>query len=82
MKRGLNILLLFIPILISSFACFVGPKIYFSLCNEETMPEGLRYVITIIFFIIPTFIIFIKTRGINPMIKIHTPQNSDSEKQN
>lgn len=77
MKKAVNILLLFIPLIFSGAACFFGPKLY-ELLNETIMPELMRYLLTIVFFLIPTLIIFIKTRGINPMIKIHTPQNTDS----
>lgn len=81
MKKVVNILLLFIPIFFSCAACFLGPKVYEYLFNGKIMSELIRYIITIVFFLIPTVIIFIKTRGINPMIKIHTPQFTESNKE-
>lgn len=82
MKRVLNLFILFIPLITSGAVCFFSPFLLQKICAESRFLELYRFILTSVFFIIPTLIIFLKTRGINPMIKINgsKKENSENEK--
>ena len=73
-KRIINglkrIICLITPVAFAYLGYFTSPFIWELLNKGNNVPEGARFAISVIFFLIPTTFIFIDSRKLNPIIKI------------
>lgn len=66
----LRILCLLLPVIFAFGGYFLAPGIWILLNNNTPVPEHFRFASSIIFFLIPSTIIFLHTRKLNPTINI------------
>ena len=73
-------LCLIIPIISAFAGWYLAPSLY-SKISEKQVTEGIKFIITLIFFAIPTLIIFVFSRDTNPIMKISvkSPEEAPQE---
>ena len=65
-----RLLCLLSPVIMAFAGYFISPYIWELLNKDEVVPELFKFVVSFIFFILPTTFIFIESRKLNPIIKI------------
>ena len=70
LRRLIDTLYLFIPIALAFAGCFLAPSLWTLITKKEAAPEWFRFVCAIVLFAIAVIFVFIKTRKINPIMKI------------
>ena len=66
----IRILCLLLPIIFAFGGYFLAPCLWTLLNHNCTAPEYFRFICAIVLFLLPTSIIFVETRKLNPIIKI------------
>ena len=61
---------LLLPVISAFGGYFLSPRIWILLNKNTAVPEIFRFICTVVAFLIPSLIIFIETRKLNPIIKI------------
>lgn len=69
-QRILDTLCLIIPIAAAFAGCFFTEPVFNKFFPNKTAPELLKFGAAVIMFAITAGIVFIKTRNINPIMKI------------
>lgn len=62
-------LCLIIPIIAAFAGWYFAPSLY-SKISDEKITESVKFIFSLFFFALPTLIIFIFSRGTNPIMKI------------
>ncbi len=70
LRRLIDTLYLFVPIGLAFAGCFLAAPLWTLLTKKEAVPEWFRFVCAIVLFAIAVTFVFIKTRKINPIMKI------------
>lgn len=70
LRRFIDTLYLFVPIGLAFAGCFLAAPLWTLLTKKEAVPEWFRFVCAIVLFAIAVTFVFIKTRKINPIMKI------------
>ena len=70
LRRLIDTLYLFVPIGLAFAGCFLAAPLWTLLTKKEAVPEWFRFVCAIVLFAIAVTFVFIKTRKINPSMKI------------
>lgn len=70
LRRLIDTLYLFVPIALAFAGCFLAAPLWQLLKKEEAVPELFRFGCAALLFIIAVTFVFIKTRKINPIMKI------------
>ena len=70
LRRLIDTLYLFVPIGLAFAGCFLAAPLWTLLTKKEAVPEWFRFVCAIVLFTIAVTFVFIKTRKINPIMKI------------
>ena len=71
LRRLIDTLYLFVPIALAFAGCFLAPPLWTLITKkEEAAPELFRFACAAVLFIISVTFVFIKTRKINPIMKI------------
>ena len=75
-ERLFHTLCLLLPIASSFAGYFLCPLIF----EKRPLPESIRFGTTIVFFALPSIIIFIASRDTNPIMKISVKDKKEEEK--
>ena len=78
LRRLIDTLYLFVPIGLAFAGCFLAAPLWTLLTKKEAVPEWFRFVCAIVLFAIAVTFVFIKTRKINPIMKIGIFSRSDN----
>ncbi len=78
LRRLIDTLYLFVPIGLAFAGCFLAAPLWTLLTKKEAVPEWFRFVCAIVLFAIAVIFVFIKTRKINPIMKIGIFSRSDN----
>ena len=70
LRRLIDTLYLFVPIALAFAGCFLASPIWHALKKTDEVPELFRFACAAVLFIIAVLFVFIKTRKINPIMKI------------
>ena len=70
LRRLIDTLYLFVPIALAFAGCFLAAPVWTALTKKEDTPELFRFACAAVLFIIAVVFVFIKTRKINPIMKI------------
>ena len=70
LRRLIDTLYLFVPIALAFAGCFLAAPLWTLLTKKEAVPQWFRFICAIILFVIAVTFVFIKTRKINPIMKI------------
>ena len=70
LRRLIDTLYLFVPIALAFAGCFLAAPLWKILKKEGEVPEIIRFACAAFLFIISVIFVFIKTRKINPIMKI------------
>ena len=71
LRRLIDTLYLFVPIGLTFAGCFLADPVWkFITKKEEAAPEIFRFASAALLFLISVTFVFIKTRKINPIMKI------------
>ncbi len=77
LQRLLHIFCFIAPIL-GAFAGFFIANPLWQLLKKENAPEVFKFLISLLGFLIPLIIIFVKTRNTNPLMKIRVFENKSN----
>ncbi len=78
LRRLIDTLYLFIPIALAFAGCFLAEPFWQLLTNNNKVPQIFRFGCASVLFLIAVIFVFIKTRKINPIIKIGIFSKKDS----
>ncbi len=70
LRRLIDTLYLFVPILLAFAGCFLAKPFWRFLTKNDEVPQIFRFGCAAVLFIIAVTFVFIKTRKINPIMKI------------
>ena len=70
LRRLIDTLYLFVPIALAFAGCFLAQPLWTAIKKEEDVPQWFRFVCAVFLFILAVTFVFIKTRKINPIMKI------------
>ena len=70
LRRLIDTLYLFVPIALAFAGCFLAAPLWTALTKKDEVPELFRFACACIIFVIAISFVFIKTRKINPIMKI------------
>ncbi len=70
LRRLIDTLYLFVPIALAFAGCFLSAPLWTALTKEEEIPQWFRFVCALVLFALAVTFVFIKTRKINPIMKI------------
>ena len=70
LRRLIDTLYLFVPIALAFAGCFLAAPLWTLITKKEAVPEWFRFVCATVLFVIAVTFVFIKTRKINPIMKI------------
>ena len=70
LRRLIDTLYLFVPIALAFAGCFLAAPLWTLITKKEAVPQGFRFLCAIILFALAVTFVFIKTRKINPIMKI------------
>lgn len=79
-QRIINLICFVTPVITAFAGCLLSPIIW-SIFSKKEVPEFFKFGCSIVFFVIPVVIIFVKTRNANPIMKIRVldEKSDDSE---
>lgn len=80
-KRILHTLCLFLPLAAAFVGYFASFPLWTFFGKEGTVTETFKFFVSLIFFLLPTLIIFIITRKENPVMIIKIKAKKDSQNQ-
>ena len=70
LQRLKDTLCLFFPIIAAFAGCLLTNPVWSIFCKNTKAPELLKFGAALLFFAISSFVVFIITRKINPIMKI------------
>ena len=70
LRRLIDTLYLFVPIVLAFAGCFLAAPLWHKITGRPDVPELFRFACAIVLFLIAVTFVFIKTRKINPIMKI------------
>ena len=70
LRRLIDTLYLFVPIGLAFAGCFLAAPLWTAITKKEEVPELFRFGCALVLFMIAVTFVFIKTRKINPIMKI------------
>ncbi len=70
LRRLIDTLYLFVPIALAFAGCFLAEPVWNHFKGETEVPELFRFACAGLLFLISVTFVFIKTRKINPIMKI------------
>ena len=70
LRRLIDTLYLFVPIALAFAGCFLAEPLWNHFKGETEVPELFRFACAALLFLISVTFVFIKTRKINPIMKI------------
>lgn len=76
-QRALHIICFILPILFAFLGFFISNYIWNLFYDTET-PELFKFAISIVMFLIPCVIIFVKTRNTNPTMRIRVSDKTNN----
>ncbi len=79
LRRLIDTLYLFVPIALAFAGCFLAAPLWTLITKKEAVPEWFRFVCTTVLFVIAVTFVFIKTRKINPIMKIGIFSNNSNQ---
>jgi len=81
LRRLIDTLYLFVPIALAFAGCFLAGPIWSIISETEEVPQLFRFACAVILFVIAVSFVFIKTRKINPIMKIGIFSKKDSSEE-
>ena len=69
-RRLIDTLYLFVPIALAFAGCFLSAPLWTLITKKEAVPQWFRFLCATVLFVIAVIFVFIKTRKINPIMKI------------
>ncbi len=79
LRRLIDTLYLFVPIALAFAGCFLAAPLWTLITKKEAVPEWFRFVCVTVLFVIAVTFVFIKTRKINPIMKIGIISNNSNQ---
>ena len=70
LRRLIDTLYLFVPIGLAFAGCFLAAPLWTLITKKEEVPELFRFACAVFLFALAVIFVFIKTRKINPIMKI------------
>ena len=70
LRRLIDTLYLFVPIGLAFAGCFLAAPLWTLITKKEEVPDLFRFGCAVFLFVIAVTFVFIKTRKINPIMKI------------
>ena len=70
LRRLIDTLYLFVPIGLTFAGCFLAKPLWTLITKKDDVPELFRFACAALLFILSVIFVFIKTRKINPIMKI------------
>ena len=70
LRRLIDTLYLFVPIAMAFAGCFLAEPLWTLIKKEDAVPQWFRFVCAVFLFVLAVLFVFIKTRKINPIMKI------------
>ena len=70
LRRLIDTLYLFVPIGLAFAGCFLAAPLWQKITGTTEVPELFRFACALVLFLIAVTFVFIKTRKINPIMKI------------
>ena len=70
LRRLIDTLYLFVPIGLAFAGCFLAAPLWQKITGNTEVPELFRFACALVLFLIAVTFVFIKTRKINPIMKI------------
>ena len=70
LRRLIDTLYLFVPIGLAFAGCFLAAPLWTLITKKDDVPELFRFACAAFLFLIAVTFVFIKTRKINPIMKI------------
>ena len=70
LRRLIDTLYLFVPIALAFAGCFLADPVWVHFKGSTEVPEFFRFACAAVLFLISITFVFIKTRKINPIMKI------------
>ena len=70
LRRLIDTLYLFVPIALAFAGCFLAAPLWKAITKQQEVPELFRFACACVIFLIAVSFVFIKTRKINPIMKI------------
>ena len=70
LRRLIDTLCLFVPIGLAFAGCFLAKPLWTFITKKEEVPDLFRFACAVVLFVIAVTFVFIKTRKINPIMKI------------
>ena len=70
LRRIIDTLCLFVPIAMAFAGCFLAAPVWKAITRQEETPQLFRFACAAVLFAIAVTFVFIKTRKINPIMKI------------
>ena len=70
LRRLIDTLYLFVPIALAFAGCFLAEPLWTLIKKEDAVPQWFRFVCAVFLFVLAVLFVFIKTRKINPIMKI------------
>ena len=82
LRRFLDTLCLCVPIALAFAGCFLATPLWNLIKKNNEVPQLFRFACATIFFALAVIFVFIKTRKINPIMKIGIFSNKDNSVEN
>ena len=70
LRRLIDTLYLFVPIALTFAGCFLAEPLWTAITKKDEVPELFRFGCAAVIFLLAATFVFIKTRKINPIMKI------------
>jgi len=70
LRRLIDTLYLFVPIALAFAGCFLAAPLWTLITKKEEVPDLFRFACAVFLFALAVTFVFIKTRKINPIMKI------------
>lgn len=70
LRRLIDTLYLFVPIALAFAGCFLAAPLWTLITKKEEVPDLFRFACAVVLFVLSVTFVFIKTRKINPIMKI------------
>ena len=70
LRRLIDTLYLFVPIGLAFAGCFLAKPLWTLITKKEEVPDLFRFACAVFLFAVSVTFVFIKTRKINPIMKI------------
>ena len=78
LRRLIDTLYLFVPIALAFAGCFLAAPLWTLITKKEEVPDLFRFACAVVLFVLSVTFVFIKTRKINPIMKIGIFSKKDS----